>query len=173
MRLSESNISLHFPDHRYFRFQDCEGYKKLSGYHFKEMDACWYDIEKNTCWLFELKDFSVAVLEANTVKDKVLELMKKSVDSLAMITAIRHSYASATQLTTCLPEDILIDHHTTLKFISIIHCSRSQRPNIQLLREQYKDRFKAYATLFNINTFTVMDYESAKRGSWIPHRIVR
>lgn len=38
MIITESAITLNFPDNNYFRFQDCEGYQALSGHNFKEMD---------------------------------------------------------------------------------------------------------------------------------------
>jgi hypothetical protein len=59
---TESNITLNFPDANFFRFATCEGYTALSGNHFKEMDACWFDAKENLFWLIELKDFSLASL---------------------------------------------------------------------------------------------------------------
>lgn len=67
---TESNITLDFPDHNFFRFSACGGYTALSGNHFKEMDACWYDTYGNIYWLFELKDFSLASLTTPTTIEK-------------------------------------------------------------------------------------------------------
>ena len=39
MAITESSITLNFPDNNYFRFQDCKGYKDIQD-NFKEMDAC-------------------------------------------------------------------------------------------------------------------------------------
>lgn len=61
-KIKESNITLDFPDGNFFRFETCSGYTALSGNHFKEMDACWYDNTKNLFWLIELKDYSLASL---------------------------------------------------------------------------------------------------------------
>ena len=89
---TESNITLNFPDNNFFRFANCPGYRSLSGYSFKEMDACWYDESCNELWLFELKDFSFASLDSRTIKEKSWELINKAVDSLAMLLSLKHHY---------------------------------------------------------------------------------
>lgn len=37
----ESGVELDFPNGKWFRFYDLPSYRKLSGYNFKEVDACW------------------------------------------------------------------------------------------------------------------------------------
>ncbi len=38
MSISESGITLNFPDNNYFRFQNCKAYQKLSNIHFNFKD---------------------------------------------------------------------------------------------------------------------------------------
>jgi hypothetical protein len=42
MPITESSVTLNFPDNNYFRLCDCDGYKAIQN-NFAEMDACWYD----------------------------------------------------------------------------------------------------------------------------------
>jgi hypothetical protein len=56
MPITESSITLNFPDNNYFRLGDCEGYKILQN-HFAEMDVCWYDSTKDILYLIELKNW--------------------------------------------------------------------------------------------------------------------
>lgn len=159
---SESNITLDFPDNSFFRLADCPAYQRLSGNHFKEMDACWYDTGSGIFWLLELKDYSQATLSGQTTIDqKAWDLVKKAVDSLCMVLASRHTYPNATHLINCFP--IVPDMHTELKFVSIIHCNSAQNADIQLLNEVFKQKFKSYADLFGIRYFTVIRHDAAIR----------
>ena len=42
MPITESSVTLNFPDNNYFRLCDCDGYKAIQN-NFAEMDVCWYD----------------------------------------------------------------------------------------------------------------------------------
>lgn len=42
MPITESSITLNFPDNNFFRLGECDGYKKIQN-HLSEMDACWYE----------------------------------------------------------------------------------------------------------------------------------
>ena len=67
---TESGITIDLPDEiEFFCFENCEGYRILSGYHFKEMDIGWYDSSENTLYLVELKDFT-----SKNIKENVLQI---------------------------------------------------------------------------------------------------
>jgi len=121
---TESNITLHFPDQNFFRFSACDGYTALSGNHFKEMDACWYDDNCNIYWLIELKDFSLASLTtAETIEKRSWDMVKKTVDSLCMFLSSKHDYPYSTNLNSCFsfkPNDT-----TQFRFVTIVHCDQS------------------------------------------------
>jgi hypothetical protein len=62
MAVTESNITLNFPDNNYFRFQDCEGYRQIQQ-NFKEMDICWYNQSNDVLYIIELKNWRDGKLE--------------------------------------------------------------------------------------------------------------
>lgn len=161
--ITESNITLDFPDERFFRLESCPGYRKLSGYHFKEMDVCWYDHAQQLYWLIELKDYSLGNLDSSSsIEKKAMDLVKKSVDTVSMFLAMQHQYPYAAHLLPCVP-DGNIPSDIRLKLLSIIRCESSQRPDVQLLNNAYRNRFKPYAELFNIRHYTVAEYSAAVR----------
>lgn len=169
-QITESNITLNFPDANYFRFQDCAGYAALSGAHFKEMDACWYDAAANEYWLFELKDFSLASLALPAdIDSRAWAIVKKAVDSLCMFLSAKHGYAYSAQLNSCLPA--IPNAATVFRFITIVHCTASQKPNVQLLHNSFRNKFKPYAQVFDISHYGVVEHSSAIRT--IPNNLVQ
>jgi len=168
-KFTESNITLDFPDANFFRFSSCSGYKVLSGNHFKEMDACWYDAKNNVYWLIELKDYSTASLTGrDTIQQKSSDIVKKAIDSICMFLSSKHCYSYAINLNHCFP--FVPDDHTTFNVVTIVHCDKAQKPDIQLLNEQFKSKFKPYAALFGIAKYSVIEHSAAIRV--IPNNMV-
>ncbi len=169
-KFTESNIILDFPDEKFFRFSSCAGYTALSGNYFKEMDACWYDADSNVYWLIELKDYSSASLAASdTIEQKSWDMVKKATDSICMFLSSKHGYPYSVNLNPCLP--FVPDAHTKFNLVTIVHCDRVQKPDIQLLNEQFKRKFKPYAALFGITSYSVVEHSAAVR--YIPNNMVR
>jgi hypothetical protein len=166
---NESNITINFPDTNYFRFSACEGYSQLSGNFFKEMDACWFDKDDNIYWLIELKDFSLAALSSSeTIEKRSWDIVKKAVDSLCMFLSSKHSYPYALNLNPCYP--VIPNNKTQFNFITIVHCNLSQKPDIQLLNEKFKNKFKPYAELFGISKYLVLEHSAAIQ--FIPKNLI-
>ncbi len=160
MPFTESGITLNFPDNNYFCFENCRGYQKLSGFHFKEMDACWIDLTNNILYAIELKDYS----QANVFQDstaKVWDLVKKSIDTLSMFLAIMKNTKHSSELSTCLPSNIDINDFQ-IKFVHIINTLPNQRTEIQFLQDDFRQKTKAYQKLFSY-TFTILTYQQAKK----------
>ena len=166
---TESNITLNFPDDNFFRFAQCPGYRELSKDHFKEMDACWYDTDNNLYWLIELKDFSLAALNTDTIEKRSWDMVKKAVDSMCMFLSSKHIYPLATKLNPCLSS--VPDSLTQFRFVTIVHCDTLQKPDIQLLNEKFRNKFKPYATLFGITNYAVIEHSRAIE--LIPNNMVR
>jgi len=167
---TESSITLNFPDDNYFRFSTCSGYTALSGNFYKEMDGCWYDAVNNIYWLFELKDYSLASLEAiESIEKKAWDITKKAIDSLLMFLSSKHGYIYGEKFNDCLP--VKPNGTTVFKFVTIVHCDASQKANIQLINEKFKSRFKPYAMLFDIAAYSVMEHGVAIRN--IPNNMVQ
>ncbi|MFN4257013.1 MAG: hypothetical protein ACK4Q5_18590 [Saprospiraceae bacterium] len=158
---TESNITLTFPDSNFFRFADCDGYKTLSGHHFKEMDFCWHETVTGFYWLIELKDYSSAALSAQgTIEKKVWDIVKKAVDSLTMFIASKHGYPYATtNLDPCFPIAPAVAGE--FKFVTIVHCDPSQKPDVQLMHNSFRQKFKPYAQLFGIKHYAIMEHSQA------------
>lgn len=164
----ESNITLNFPDNNFFRFADCEGYRVLSGYNFKEMDACWYDNTHNLYWLIELKDFTNAALDNHqNVESRAWNLLIKAVDSLCMFLSCKHTYTYS--INQCLP--FVPDLQTEFKFISIVHCNPAQAGDVQLINNSFRSKFKPYALLFGITHYAVMEHSLATRN--LPYGMIQ
>jgi len=167
---TESNITLNFPDTNFFRFSNCTGYTALCGNNFKEMDACWYDINSNLFWLIELKDFTSATLGSpQNVENRAWNLLKKAVDSLCMFLSSKHAYPYDVNLNPCLPA--VPDAATEFKFITIVHCSTSQATDVQLIHNSFRRKFKPYAELFGITHYAVVEHSTAMRV--IPNNMIQ
>ncbi len=160
--ISESKITIEFPDKFHFRLEKCKAYTNLSGNHFKEMDICWYEVNECKYWLIELKDYTDTntEIEAN-LKLRVMNLLKKAVDSLSIFLASKHNYFYAEEINKCLPFTPEAD--TEFKFLTIIHCKESQKTDVQLMHNLFRDMFKPYAVLFGIKEYGIIEHESAQK----------
>ena len=134
------------------------------------MDACWYDSVNNVYWLIELKDYSLAVLtKSDTIDKKSWDMVKKAIDSFCMFLSSKHLYQYAENLNPCFP--FIPDSATQFNFVTIVHCDIDQKPDIQLLNEQFKRKFRPYAVLFGIAKYSVIEHSTAIRV--IPNHIVQ
>ena len=167
---TESSITLNFPDNNFFRFADCDGYRTFAGFHFKEMDACWFDEANNLCWLIELKDFTKADLSnEDNIAKRSWDIAKKAYDTICMFLSIKHSYEyGTTQLDQCLP--FSINAETKFKVVTIVHAATAQKAEVQLLHEQFRIKFKPYALLFDIGHYGIIEHSKAIAN--IPYGIV-
>jgi hypothetical protein len=134
------------------------------------MDACWYDQTNNVYWVIELKDFSLASLKTSeTIEKKSWDIVKKTVDSLCMLLSSKHHYPYSANFNPCFPK--VPDNTTQFKFITVIHCSTSQKADIQLINEKFKAKFKPYAQLFGVTHYAVIEHSIAIKK--IPNNIVQ
>jgi hypothetical protein len=166
MSITESSITLTFPDNNYFRFENCDGYINIQN-HFKEMDACWYDTVNDTIYLIELKDWSVANLSNSEFSNqRIRDLVKKSIDSVCMLMSILMEKPYSTEIQSCLP--FTISATTKIKLLSIVNCNDADNLFVATVNTEYKSRFNSYAKLFNIGSFMVLTKDRAiQRFSWI------
>ncbi|TKG92016.1 hypothetical protein EYV94_20610 [Puteibacter caeruleilacunae] len=166
MGFTESNITLDFPNNKWFRFQDISAYQMLCGHSFKEMDACWFDEENHAFFLIELKDYrSGHIDDTDTANGLIDNLLKKSIDSLQMILANQLSTELGSELGQSIGYNI--PQETKLIFLSIVDVNESQSTYLNFIRDRYKNKFKAYERLFHLRS-TVITYEKAKeKFSWV------
>jgi hypothetical protein len=164
MPYTESGITIDLPnDVEFFCFENCNGYRMLSGNHFKEMDIGWYDSSENILYLIELKDFTKKNLrDRNIAKQVVFDLVKKSVDSMAMIMAVKAGTHYSSKIQPCLPPSFNVST-SKIKMIHIINCSEDRKTDIQFLRDKFQEHFEAYKKLFDVENCTVVSVQQARK----------
>lgn len=179
--MTESAITVNFPDNNFFRFQDCQGYRNIQN-HFKEMDLCWYHQTEDTLYLIELKNWGDNTLieenDPSITKEEIIKnkkgisdarinnLFKKSIDSLSMFMCLLLKKPYANNIQNCIPFEI--SPETKIKFLSIINWTSTDITYISNINTEYKSRFKPYARLYNINTYMVLTKEQASKiFNWI------
>lgn len=178
--ITESGITLTFPDNNYFRFETCQGYKNIQD-NFKEMDVCWYDAVNNVLYIIELKQWDNVLLEEQDTnfavekikeikegitKHRIQELFKKSLDSVSMFVSVLLNKPYSSKISACAP--FSISHDTKIKVISIIDTAVSNSDYISSIHSKYKTYFKPYAKLFGISTYIVMTKAQATQEfSWV------
>lgn len=129
MPITESGITLNFPDNNFFRFEDCQGYKEIQN-NFKEMDVCWYEQTTDTLYIIELKDWhdgklieendptissqKIIEMKESISKSNINILVKKSIDSVSMFISILLGKPFSQKIELCTP-------------FTITNCKVSQR----------------------------------------------
>ena len=162
MPYEESGITLDFPDERFFCFENCSGYTQYSGNYFKEMDAGWFDVANKTLYLIELKDFTLAnIKDRANAETRVWDMVKKSIDSCAMLVSILINSTPANVIQPCLP--IVFDKSYQIRLLHIVKSEQHQKADIQFLNDSFKIKFKAYKELFGVSSSMILTYEQAKR----------
>ena len=179
--ITESGITLNFPDNNFFRFENCQGYKNIQN-HFREVDVCWYEQATDTLYLIELKNwgnftlieendpnFSVQQIEAmkNRISTHRIEVLwKKTVDSACMFMSVLLNKPYSANIQACSP--FTITNTTKIKCLSIINWTNPDVTYIATVNKKYKEMFKPYADLFDIKAFIVMTKkQAAQRFSWV------
>lgn len=159
----ESGISLDFPTDSWFRFEKTEPHKSISGFNFKEMDACWVDYEHQKFYAIELKDYTVTgSLELTNVMNRKWNIAKKVVDTIQMYLAAKYQTAFGQNL----ESEKKVDVHSTFLdayFITIINVPDSSRGYIGAFKDTCLATLKGYTKVWDNTHITVMTYEQAKQ----------
>lgn len=181
MPITESSITLNFPDNNYFRLCDCDGYKAIQN-NFAEMDFCWYDRESDTLFIIELKNWGNNTLteendpnytteeiqkkKAGITNYRIENLLKKSIDTTCMFMSILLGKVNGIKIQKCF--HFAISNKTSIKLLSIINWTDVDSTYISNINTQYKSKFNSYAKLFDIKTFLVLPKDKAAQlFSWI------
>lgn len=181
MPITESSVTLNFPDNNYFRLCDCDGYKAIQN-NFAEMDACWYDQASDILYIIELKNWEnnnlaeesdsnytpeqIQGMKEGISNYRIRNLLKKSVDTTCMFMSILLGKANGNEIQKCSP--FAISNNTTIKLLSIINWTDTDSTYISTINTQYKSKFNSYAKLFDIRTFIVLTKDKASElFTWI------
>jgi hypothetical protein len=181
MPITESAITLNFPDNNYFRLCDCDGYKVIQN-NFAEMDACWYDQANDILYIIELKnwgnnslteegdpnfsDEQIQKMKEGISSHRIGNLLKKSIDTTCIFMSILLGKINGNKIQQCSP--FSISKSTSIILLSIINWSDTDSTYISNINTQYKSKFNSYAKLFDIKTFLVLTKDKAsEKFAWI------
>ncbi len=163
MPFTESGITIDLSGLEYFCFENCLGYRELSGNHFKEMDIGWYDNSEDTLYLVELKDFTFKNIgEPSIANEVVSDLVKKSVDSISMIIAVKLGTPYSDNIRHCLPASFNITR-SKIQIIHIINCPSNKLQYLRFIRNQVRKQFEPYQKLFDVKHCAVVTVEQARK----------
>ncbi len=178
--ITESAITLDFPNDLFFRLCDCPAYKEIQ-HHCKEMDVCWYDHATNRLYLIELKKWDNKLLEEEDAdfsreeisrkKEGIMayrlnNLLKKSIDTSCMFMSVLLAKPQGNKIQQCAP--FTINEHTSIILLSIIDWQDPDTTYLSVINDQYRSKFKPYAKLFDIRIYLLMSKKQAQQAfSWV------
>ncbi len=145
----------------HFRFEVCEGHRRLTG--IKEIDFGWWDDEESCLYLLELKGLTRVASDRRRDKANqfVDNLWKKSVDVMAMLSAVWLENKGAESIKKCLPAKA--KNKCNIKIYHLINCERSFEAHLQPLNTKLWQKFKGYAILNeNILRFQLISSRQAE-----------
>lgn len=146
---TESGITLDFPTPDWFRFEKSQPYAGISGFHYKEMDACWVK-DMNTdhaiFYAIELKDYTSCSTDSS--KERVWDIVKKVVDTIQMFLSAYYQNKFGQDLEhekhVNLHSGILCAH-----FITIVKIHRKNTPFFQVLKDECLRHLKGYGKVWD------------------------
>lgn len=147
---TESNITLDFPTSDWFRFEKSKPYISISGFHFKEMDACWLKNMGSAQFEFyaiELKDYRSAKLN-EIVDNRIWDIVKKVVDTIQMYMSARYQ----NQFGECLETEKHVDLHTGVVralFLTIVDIKPEDSLLFSVMKDECLNRLKGYKTIWD------------------------
>lgn len=147
---TESNITLDFPTGCWFRFEKSQPYSSISGFHYKEMDACWVkDLGSghSEFYAIELKDYKSSKF-AEKAETRVWDIVKKVVDTIQMFLSARHQYPFGKNLET----EKNVDLHTgamKAMFLTIVDIKPEDSPLFAAMKDECINRLKGYMSVWN------------------------
>ncbi len=162
----ESGLQITLPDGESFRFQDCSGYKTLSGKNLSEMDFGWWNSTKNSLWLLDVKDYS-HLPPTERLPDHLLDnLIKKATDSLLILSAVWFGSVKGQEICSELPLSCRTfpSKPKKLKIVFVLKITNSLlKAELSPLKTRLLARLRGRIALFDINNVTLADHETGIR----------
>lgn len=161
---TESSITLDFPTGHWFRFERSSPYDRISGFHYKEMDACWVkDMGASNAkfYAIELKDYSAANLK-ETSSTRVWDIVKKVVDTIQMFMSARYQNSFGKQL----EADKSVDLHKGIQkavFLTIVNFKVEDVQLFQAMRDECLLRLKGYSSVWDGIEIHVLPVATAQK----------
>lgn len=179
--IEESGMRIEYPDSNSFRIGELDAYKRLSGKHLKEMDLGYWDAEKETLWLVELKGESDRLLEVADEHHKETQtgdesirlercsrfthdLMLKTLDTLLIMASIWSGTDEGLNIGEEIPEAIRqYPGHGNVKLAFVIDTAAERKHLLNILKDHVNTRLEGRLALFNIRRITLVDIDTASR----------
>ncbi|MCF7809365.1 hypothetical protein K9N50_00100 [bacterium] len=157
----ESGLRITLPDGASFRIQELQTYIHLKGKNLREMDYCWFDIDRNRINLLEVKNYSMHSFQED---DLTIVLLEKTIDTLFLLCATWLNTPKGSEIRGDIPEDFRIYDHT--KKIRVFHVIKTNHTNLPLLhpiKDELNRLLSGKLTLLNIPRVILADHNSAIR----------
>lgn len=163
---TESNITLDFPKDSWFRFQQSKPYSDISGFGFKEMDACYVDeleVGNRVFYAIELKDYSAAdSLTEDNMTNRIWDIVKKNVDTIQMFMSAKYQNGFGLGL----EAQKGIDLHSSIgmaRFVTVVNIKPENVQMLQAMKDKCLDKLRAYSCVWDNISITLMTKEQAQK----------
>jgi len=155
----ESGLIITLPDKEHFSFQDCHGYKTLSGQNLKEMDFGWW--RDDTLWLIEIKEYANLTSNEQLPAHLLDNFVNKATDSLLMLASLWAETNHGLKLAPCLPPQIH-KFPKRLKLFFILKIDKVIfKSQIIHLKDALKNRLRGRLILFDVKHVSLVDHLTA------------
>jgi hypothetical protein len=163
----EHGLTALLSDDNYFRFCECETYRKLSGNYLREMDFGWWDINTDYLYLMEFTDYSTLTTEERLPDHLLSEIVTKTVSCLLMLSSIWSNSTTGhnlrTEMNNTCPHISKDLFHVKVFFVIKIERNKEL---ISPLLTRLRKMLKSKAALFDLDVkddVHFLTHESAKR----------
>lgn len=151
----ESGMVLRFPSDDFIRLDKTKEFNLINTHNLKAVDFVYYHRESHTVLFIELKNYDTDSHPANfRSKDLIVNLQKKSADSLLMMLSLFHGYNYMKDLYSRI--NPLQDRNPRFDIIHILKVSKSQVLEINSVHSEFQNQFKGIARLFSIDHFLII-----------------
>lgn len=161
---TESGIQINLTKYPHLRLKDCEDYKLISKFYFKEVDFIWWNPQEKCLYLSDFKDFRD--VQSGAKIDRIIpNLADKSMHVLALLCSIWLNTEGSREIASFfgsnLPPEAL--RKSEVKIIHVINCPPVFDMHFSSVNSEFMSRFSAFSTLFDIKTSLILPIGSAKK----------
>lgn len=167
--IEENGVCVQFMDSNYFEFSKCAAHIAIKAKGVKETDVCWFDVNKDTLWLIELKAFDNPdnpkyQQQDLTKPDRVTywldELTTKSIHATAMVLTNRANTQS------CVPHPIT--DSTKIRIVHLVKVMKGQDEYLSPMQDVLRHNLKPYSAIFKIDSIGIISYDFAVERKLLP-----
>lgn len=155
----ESGLYFEPGPHSWFRFDACKSFQPLKGNGVCEMDFGWYEADRKTQWLLELRDYSasgkpVDLAQPDSRAFLIQEFAQKAKDSLLLLGSLWHDLPCAEVLRRDLPAAFhqMPSAQERLKLVFVVKTDTptSFQSAAQPLKDSLTNRLKGQSHLLGV-----------------------